>query len=213
MTDDGARQRLEQLVQLNVSVAAQPAGPGPRDEFRRGLGAALDPETEAAMAHEGRALTTKDSWWVHTICADPACKHTFRKGDEVLLDGEGQVRHCSALLPCAGELTESADQSEALTQFYAGMNAAWPPPADLRVERLGVDHCLVRLHPGFPRRTCFVCGHTLRPNDQVIVCPCHQPECQVAIHRDPEHGMNCLDVWRPDQKTSSCPATSKVVHG
>src|SRR5205085_2866290 len=85
-----------------------------------------------------------------------------------------------------------ADSTSAAA-FYLGLDESWPPPATLPVRRLELgtkvgDLLLAPAVSGFRRHRCAICGHTLRPHDQVVICPCRpeQPMCILAIHRDPD---------------------------
>jgi hypothetical protein len=84
-------------------------------------------------------------------------------------------------LQCANAQKDSnpAD-SAALRDFFAGLNAAWPIPQDIPLIRLEVGHPLLAPpEHGHARASCRVCGHTFRPSDRVVICPCSpdQPKC------------------------------------
>jgi hypothetical protein len=182
-------------------------------EFLRGIDAALDP-ANATVVRGGRAVTTLLSSWLHMRC--PTCAHTFRTGDEVEVSPDGTVRHQSPLLACASGKTADAAPSAAVSAFFAGLDEAWPPPWDMQVIRLEEGHVL--LDPptaGFRRHACVVCGHTLRVHDSVVLCPCSPatPICGVAIHRDPLHGLHCLEAWNPGGTLKYCPVTSRELDG
>jgi hypothetical protein len=183
-------------------------------EFQRGLDGALDPANASAV-QGGQAVTTPLSRWLHMKC--PTCQHTFRTGDLVEISPDGKtVRHQSPSLPCAtGAVAETAPKA-ALSEFFAGLDAAWPPPPDMQVIRLEEGHPL--LAPpvaGFERHACKVCDHTLRLHDSVVLCPCSptRPLCSAAIHRDPLHGLHCLEAWNPGGTRKYCPVTSRVLDG
>jgi hypothetical protein len=184
-----------------------------RELFESGVAAAMDP-ANASSVGGGAAVTTLRSRWLHLRCL--VCKHTFRAGDEVEVVADGSVRHRSALLPCAGSSSIDLGSPEDTTSFFEGLDEAWPPPRDLPVRRL-VEGDLHVAAPvaGFRRQTCAVCGHTLRVNDQVILCPCSPgaPMCVVAIHRDPVRGLHCWEAWSSNQNQQHCPATSRKLHG
>lgn len=180
-----------------------------RAEFEQGLAAARDPANRAAVSG-GLAVTTRDSLWFYRHC--PICAHSFRDGDQVRITADGEVRHHSALLPCSGETVADTARPAELAAFFAGLDATWPPPAGLTLHRLETGHPLLAEPQGrLTRHACAVCGHTLRPHDQVVVCPCRpeQPMCRIAIHRDPMHGLNCWDAWCPEGRPHHCLATSR----
>jgi hypothetical protein len=72
-------------------------------------------------------------------------------------------------------------------------------PTDVPLLRLTGEHWLLAPpRAGFRRHACRVCGHTCRPLDQVVICPCDplQPCCRVAVHRDMFKQLYCYDHWR-----------------
>lgn len=183
-------------------------------EFYAGIQSALDPVNEDALQAGGTATTSPQSRWFATSCI--RCRHSFRLGDTVSRLPDGNVVHAMHSLPCA----ERDERQETLVEstgdasdFYAGVDETWPPPSDVRVIRLtDTDPWVAMPTNAFRRRACVVCGHTLRPMDSVIVCPCspNQPRCQAAVHRDILHGLLCWEAWNPsanDQK--SCPITGE----
>lgn len=178
-------------------------------ELQAGEAAARDPANAPTVVTGGRATTTLRSPWLHLRCR--VCGHTFRTGDEVEIE-DGAAVHASAMLPCAGAADAATPADPDTNAFFAGLDETWPPPRDLPVVRLEAGHFL--LAPpvaGFRRRTCAVCGHTFRPHDHVVFCPCfpQAPRCQVAIHRDPIHGLHCWEDWNPGAHRLHCPATSR----
>lgn len=182
-------------------------------QLRLGEAAAMDP-TNAEAVQGGRAVTTLQSRWLHLRCR--TCGHTFRTGDAVEIAADGSVRHRSAELPCAGGVAGSDPGSPTITAFFAGIDEAWPPPRDLPVRRLVPgDLLLSPPRGGFRRRACAVCGHTFRPHDHVIFCPCEpgSSSCLIAIHRDPVHGLHCWEDWNPGAYQLHCPATSRQLPG
>lgn len=200
-------------MRLTVELAVDPAAADLRDQFDSGVAAAMDP-ANAASIDGGSAITTLQSRWLHLRC--PLCAHTFRAGDEVEISSDGSVRHSSALLPCAGHTSIHPGSSDSSRSFFEGLDEAWAPPRDLPVQRLAEGDMHVALPiAGFRRHTCAVCGHTLRVNDQVILCPCRPgaPMCAVAIHRDPICGLHCWEAWNPNEYRQHCPATSRKLYG
>ena len=182
--------------------------------FNQGLASATDPENEISLQTGGAAITTLQSFWLYRLC--PVCKHTFRLHDPVQIDAGGVIRHDSALLPCAKNTEPDLEQStEEIKAFFSGLDEAWPPPADIPVQRLDFGHRL--LSPplgGFKRHSCAVCGHTLRLHDHVIICPCSPlaPKCEKAVHRDPLHGLHCFEKWNPGANSQNyCPVSSKKI--
>lgn len=180
-------------------------------EFSKGIAAAMDP-INAAVEREGRAVTSLFSPWLHGHCKH--CGHSFRPGDEVYVFPDGHVVHDSGLLPCKGEGSAAALENNATEAFFQGLDNAWPPPEGLPVVRLEQGHPLLApAFAGFKRHACAVCGHTLRLHDMVIICPCqpHKPTCQVAVHRDPLHNLNCWSLWGVEDgnKLEYCLATSR----
>jgi Zn finger protein HypA/HybF involved in hydrogenase expression len=183
--------------------------------FEQGFAAAMDP-INASSIQEGCAITTLNSYWLHRHCHK--CEHTFRTGDEVYIFKDSTVLHNSNLLACAEKQTITAHRPAETMAFFQGLDITWPPPKDFPLKRLEEgDPLIAPAYAGFQRHTCAVCGHTLRLHDLVVICPCQPqtPMCQIAIHRDPIHGLHCWELWdnwAPDQKRF-CPATSrKLTH-
>jgi hypothetical protein len=182
-------------------------------EFKLGLEGALDPANASAVSG-GSRVTTLLSHWLHWNC--PKCEHTFRPGDQVEIDSDGTVLHQSPLLPCARGGTAETAPTVILSEFFAGLDSSWPPPPDMEIIRLEEGHFLLAPpHAEFQRHRCWVCGHTLRLHDSVVRCPCSpkKPLCAVAIHRDPIHGLHCLNSWNPQGTLKHCPVTSRVLDG
>ncbi|NEO75337.1 hypothetical protein [Moorena sp. SIO4G3] len=186
-----------------------------RKAFDQGVAVAIDPANNVAIQQGGEAITTLNSYWLHQRC--PVCSHTFRLGDEVYIAEDRTVRHNNALLPCAQGNATGSEPSPETSAFFAGLDTAWPPPKDMPIVRLEAGHEL--LAPplaGFQRHTCVVCGHTLRLNDHVVICPCspHKPLCRIAVHRDLIHGLHCFDAWNPGANGQLyCPVTSRKLDG
>lgn len=177
--------------------------------FDQGLAAGLDPDSSARSCTsiesvaDRHAVTTLRSRWLHQRCK--TCGHSFRLGDEVLVLQNGEVVHDMPGLRCHGKQIGEicAGSSEYHILFFSGLEAAWPLPDDVSV---------VRLKPGDPllapppRQTCRVCGHTFRPDDHVVICPCspHAPRCQAAVHRDLLRQLHCWDEWVRESKGKIC---------
>lgn len=183
--------------------------------FQQGLLSATDQENQLSVQTGGKATTSLQSFWLHQHCIE--CSHTFRLGDEVEIYDNGTVKHASPKLPCAQKEVNPKKTSDELTAFYAGLDEAWPPPKDKPVKRLEEgDPLLAEPFGGFKRRTCAVCGHTLRLHDHVIICPCDpkNPKCEKAVHRDPLHGLHCFENWNPGANSQHhCPVTAKEING
>jgi len=191
-------------------MAKRDTGVGALHEaFEVGLGKGRDP-TRRDSAATGGARTTSRSPWLGKPCA--RCGHTFRRGDRVEPGTEttDEVRHGEV---CPDEETApSSASSREREAFYVGVASAHPPPPGLP---------LVRLLPGDPRlgspgpagrrASCVICGHTLRPFDEVVVCPCcpEAPLCRGAVHRDAIRTMYCYDEWQKSKIGGHCPVTSR----
>lgn len=182
-----------------------------RSAFDQGISGALDPLNEEILKRGGHALTTLRSNWLHRTC--PVCGHTFRVGDGVEVQAGGRVVHDDPFLSCSQPRGPVADSPVAVADFFEGLLETWPPPKGLPIRRL-IDGDLLLAPPraGFRRRCCIVCSHTFREHDLVVVCPCnpHAPFCQAAVHRDPIHGLHCLDAWDPAANGQlACPVCSR----
>lgn len=164
----------------------------------------------------GVTLTTSLSAWLGLTCA--TCRHTFRAGDRVLLDGTG-VKHLDPALGCGADTTDGPD-GEDVRDFARGLLEAWPATSGVPVGLTAGDWQVARRDTSLPPVTCPVCAHTFRPGDLVVVCPCSHPadppvgdqakqarRCRLTIHRDPISGLTCWDDWRPDGRLSRCPIT------
>jgi hypothetical protein len=181
-------------------------------ELSRGIAVSMDPVNDLAIQTGGKATTTLNSHWLHQRC--PACSHSFRLGDRVEINAEtGVILHNSTLLPCAQGLNLDPMASPVTTDFFVGLDEAWPAPPDIQTRRLEAGESLLKPPSnGFQRHTCFVCGHTFRLHDHVVICPCspNQPRCEIAVHRDLIHGLHCFDAWNPRaNKQRYCPVTLK----
>ena len=177
----------------------------------------MDPFNDRAFDRGGLAVTTIRSFWLHQRCE--VCAHTFRVGDEVDITEGGRVRHSSGLLPCARRERVAPEPLMESNDFFEGLYEAWPPPEGLPIIRLDFTSALVAApYAGFRRHACAVCGHTLRVNDHVVICPCSvkEPLCQTAIHSDRINGLPCLESWNPsinqrNKEQSYCPVTSRGI--
>lgn len=160
----------------------------------------------------GTTITTTLSRWLGLPCR--TCRHTFRVGDRVHLDG-GQVQHLDPALDCGTTPTATEEDGDSEGRdFGRGLLEAWPPASGEPVRLAATDWRIPRRDPGPPAPTCPVCAHTFRPGDMVIICPCarptdtpDQPRCRLAVHRDPVSGLTCWDDWRPDGHLVRCPIT------
>lgn len=181
-----------------------------RRDFDRGAAAALDPDNQKAVPGEP-GITNLRCWWLGLRC--PECRHTFRPGDRVVESASPrEVRHATPELPCAGAGHGEALDPAAADEFFRGLNAAWPPPDDMPVVLVTRDHPLAAPPPrGSKRHACFVCGHTIRPTDKVIICPCspRSPQCRFVFHCDPEHNRNCWQDWKSAGRERYCPARAE----
>ncbi len=184
--------------------------------FAAGLAAGLDPDTRptgrpshADLATPQHVSTTLRSRWLHRPC--PTCQHTFRPGDAVVLHPTGQVVHDMPQLGCPHDAPASAASTTDHNALFAGLTQAWPLPDDLPVLHLTPAHWLVAPpRAGFSRHTCRICGHSLRPGDRVVLCPCNPsaPRCRVAVHRDIVQQLHCWDQWQRGDASPPCLATT-----
>ncbi len=181
--------------------------------FQKGLAAGLNPDFSGRplapedIDDDRKSVTSLRSRWLFQRCR--VCGHTFRPGDEVRISRNGQVLHDMPGLRCASEkpASEIPGDPEIRTDFFAGLETAWPMPADVPVTRLEGDHYL--LAPplqGHGRASCRICGHTFRPYDHVVICPCspENPRCQAAVHRDLFRHLHCWDEWTRMGKGDIC---------
>lgn len=178
----------------------------PRSQFERGFAAGRDP-VQAAFALGGSGRTTVRSPWLQRLCE--RCGHSFRIGDSVQRSPDGKIAHRENTAVCAIDPSQSCTTSVQRRDFYEGLRQAWPPPPGLPVKRLEPsDPLLAYTAGGLPRRACAICGHTLRPFEEVVICPCSplQPLCRAAVHRDPTRRLYCWDDWRGSQ---FCPVTAR----
>lgn len=193
-----------------------------REAFERGALRGRDPESSegAREARGGAAVTSLRSSWLGRPCG--RCGHTFRRGDGVVVSPEREVIHAwDGALSCPGEVRGAGRVKERggeqargdeRAAFYAGVARAYPPPAELPIVRLAPDHPLVAPSaPVFRRAACALCGHSLRPFDEVVICPCSPdaPLCSGAVHRDPLRTLYCWDEWQKSHLGRFCPVTSR----
>jgi hypothetical protein len=179
-----------------------------------GIELGLDPQPIPDAGGDGVRTTSPTSWWNHGFCG--TCGHSFRRGDRVLVDQRARtVKHLVPNLTCGtvpGD-PEPADGDE-LAEFASGLLSTWP--AGVPVIRLTATDPRI---PRGPRVTkppvCLYCGHSFRPGEYVVVCPCSRddPVCGTAIHRDPAIGLICWEQWRPSGGVTICPVTrARVDH-
>jgi hypothetical protein len=169
-------------------------------------------------------MTRISSWWNHLQCR--RCGHTFRRGDMVRVDQAARtVEHLVPGLRC-GLPADAAGGVDEIAGFREGLMSTWPVPAGPRMRRLEPDDWRIPEGPGDLRdaNVCLHCGHTFRPGEYVVVCPC-QPEqpstggppraaaCGRAVHRDPAAGLCCWESWQPDGVVTVCPVTQTRVDG
>jgi hypothetical protein len=196
---------------------------GAAAELQLGIERGLEPQ--AAFADDGGTgvvTTRSSSWWNFRRCK--TCGHTFRRGDRVLVDTVLRTaQHLVPGLRCGtdpdapGLAGDSAGQDNAAggrdrDAFAAGLLSTWQPAVPL--SRIGpADWRLPRPGTGRQAPTCLYCGHTFRPGEYVVVCPCRtalgeRPACGAAVHRDPAAGLPCWENWQPGGSLTVCPTTS-----
>ncbi|MCG8416413.1 MAG: hypothetical protein MJE77_00555 [Proteobacteria bacterium] len=181
-----------------------------RVSFWRGVLRGVDPA--AATAKGGISPTTLSSPWLHRRCA--RCKHSFRQGDRVVHPQPGKPPvHTDDTAFCACPDGPTLEQCRDAEAFYRGLKRGWNPGQATHVTTLPPGHpALAPPRAGFGRKTCAVCGHTLRPHDEVVLCPCRPeaPLCQAAVHCDIVHQLPCLNDWNDRAGQPACPVTSIV---
>jgi hypothetical protein len=158
----------------------------------------------------GVATTTSLSTWLGLTCT--TCRHTFRVGDQVLLDGS-EVKHLDPALSCGATAAGEPDGDD-VRDYACGLLDAWPAASGVPMQLTAESWQVAHRDGNLPPVTCPVCAHTFRPGDLVIICPCSDPadppqarRCQLTIHRDPVSGLTCWDDWRPDGRLDRCPIT------
>lgn len=179
-------------AQLSVTASVEAA-------FAAGLAVGLDPDAHAAggqpqadLATPQHVITTLRSRWLHRPC--PTCTHTFRPGDAVVVQANGQVVHDMPQLQCPAVTRDPATSAVDQHALFAGLAHAWPLPDAIPVLPLEPERWLVaQPRVGFSRHACRVCGYSLRPGDRVVLCPCDPstPRCRVAVHRDILQQLHC----------------------
>lgn len=182
-------------------------------EFEAGLALGLDPDSTQVKtesdADASQRITTLRSRWLHRRCS--CCGHSFRLGDEVALATNGTVLHDMVGLRCAGGADANASDQDSKQAFYQGLDEAWPTPASACIERLEGNHYLLAPpRSGLARAACRICGHTFRPGDHVVICPCSpslnaaERKCVAAVHRDTLNQLHCLDEWEKARSDDTC---------
>jgi hypothetical protein len=165
--------------------------------FEDGIRRGLDP---GDVGLRGPAHTTDHSFWRAGPC--PVCRHTFRPGDPVWLEPDGDrivVCHDSSALPCRSKQQPPVPARPEIPPEVRRFHGT-ADQLDEKIASLGIFELL----PGHPllaggrrlRRTCVVCSHTFRPYELVAVCPCRARSvtCHLAAHRDAAAGLTCFDV-------------------
>ena len=167
--------------------------------FLDGYARGRDPEGKST---QGIMHITRRSLWNSSRC--PACGHTFREGDVVLVrdnedGGSRTVLHNSAEFPCAGVPPElpAPPADDTADRFAAAIARFFPVRPSLSVLRLTERHCRLAEACIDKRRDCMLCGHTVRIGDRVVRCPCGLPKklCYEVVHHDPAQGFRCYTTW------------------
>ncbi|WP_250287140.1 hypothetical protein [Frankia sp. CiP1_Cm_nod2] len=189
-----------------------------RHTFRRGdrvrlrADAAIGDAT--AVVHLDPALRCADGTpdARHPASGGASARDTSRDAAKGAREGTGNAGKDTANGSTANgsSANGASGDAEELAAFAAGLLVAWPPAGDVPVVRLAAHAPQVaRPGPGLDAAGCLVCGHTFRPGEQVVVCPCgmYREVCVAAVHRDPVAGLTCWDDWRPDGGLTHCPVT------
>ena len=195
------------------------------EELRYGILLGESPRPELAdQRADGSTVTRVSSWWNHLRCR--RCGHTFRRGDIVSAnDYERTVVHLAPALDCGVPRPEDTGGDEEIEAFREGLRSTWPVTPGVRLRRIEAGDWRIPAGPDDRREAivCLDCGHTFRPGEYVIVCPCRPAEpdgpdgpalaagCGRAVHRDPAAGLSCWDAWRPDGTVRVCPVTQTAV--
>jgi hypothetical protein len=192
------------------------------DAFNRGRQRGDNPEVAGG---DGPASTTLDSQWLGTWRRPGArrrvpcqvCGHTFRLDDTVFLrhaaNGRlSEVTHHMRHLPCSERVPPaSSPDPRAQAAFFRGVDDADPRPATLHTTRLMPGDAVLGQQE--LRNACFVCTHTFRLFETVVVCPCSpdRPACIKAVHQDPARGLGCFEQWSSDLTVAQCPMNFRAV--
>lgn len=171
-------------------------------EFRRGFTEGRDPTNVTPMPGS-EAVTTRTADWRGLVCMQTG--HTFRRGDRVRFGDNLKP----ALLDPPSEL-----EAPEVREFIAGLEEA---SGHIGTQRMMIvpGHALLSWAPGrIPRHRCAICGHTLRPYEIVVICPCNPaaPLCGLPVHQDPRQSLACYDAWRQSsERAQFCLANSRRV--
>jgi hypothetical protein len=187
--------------------------PDVRTELLLGIEVGFNEGGDTPSADEeisGTTITRPSSWWAFRRCH--TCGHTFRPGDRVTVDHASRdVRHLVPGLECgtAGETAEyrgAADRDE----LHRGLITTWPAPVP--ISQLAREDWRIPQAAGNHSAGCLYCGHSFRPGEWVVICPCQAalgkpPACGAALHRDPVIGLPCWDRW-PHGELTVCPVSA-----
>jgi hypothetical protein len=209
-------------VRVSGQAAETAVAPPGKVTAQLSLGIERGLEPQAAFADDGATgvvTTRSSSWWNFRRCK--TCGHTFRRGDRVLVDPVRRIaQHLVPGLACGtdpdadlavGEPAATRAVGRDRDDFAAGLLKTWP--SAVPVSRIGAsDWRLPRPDRGRQAPACLYCGHTFRPGEYVVVCPCRtaigeKPACATAVHRDPAAGLPCWDTWQPGGTLTVCPTT------
>jgi hypothetical protein len=179
------------------------------------LGISVGREPQAAFSEDtvsGVVITRSSSWWNKQRCK--TCGHTFRRGDRVLVDSVARTaQHLVPGLHCGTDPgdpgTTTANGADDRDAFADGLLSTWP--ANVPISRLApTDWRIPRGGGQQAAPACLYCGHTFRPGEYVVICPCQPSKqaCGTAVHRDPAAGLPCWDRWQPTGKLTVCPTTT-----
>lgn len=167
------------------------------------------------------AVTERQSYWLKDIC--PRSRHSFRIGDRVEIDNNGDVQHddetFQRLVGGGDDAKDDAAASDgAVIDFLKGAYSLTPPDEQPYLKLLLPGDPLVAMPEArFKRHVCAVCNHTLRPGETVLICPCDAinktkgRKCMIAMHHDVANGLYCFGEWSSYQKELFCPAFLKKI--